>query len=528
VSTTRLAELKSATLVVRVHVRDHLIEVDPAKLPALEQALTAALDSVRMARTRYEPTITSAEERQLYVTFAQGWEGFTRAVPAIVAASRAGDRRTAQQRLAAAFRANQAATRALDADVALNGRGAARARDAAVAQYAAARRFLLAGGALVVILALGLGWAIARAIVGPVRTVAERLEALARGDVSQQVSDALLTRRDEVGALAMAFQELCASQRALAGTAERLAGGDLDVEVPLRSAEDVLGRAMRTLRATTTALVGAVDEVTTAARAGQLGVRADTTPFQGAYATLVRGLNATVEAIVAPVGEAVDALEALAARDLTRRITTEHPGDHARIRRAFNTAAAALSDALGEVAQATTAVAAAGEQIASGSQALAQGTSEQAASLEETTAGLQEVAAMARQNAEHAAQARGLAATARAGAAAGVEAVARLGTAMTDIQTSAHATVQILKTIDEIAFQTNLLALNAAVEAARAGEAGRGFAVVAEEVRALAIRSAGAAQETATLVEASVQRVDGGWSRSTPTCATSSGASSAK
>ena len=64
---------------------------------------------------------------------------------------------------------------------------------------------------------------------------------------------------------------------------------------------------------------------------------------------------------------------------------------------------------------------------------------------------------------------------------------------------------KILGVIVEVTERTNLLALNASILAAQAGEHGRGFAVVAEQIKALADRTAGSAQDIGKLIT-TVQR----------------------
>ena len=166
-----------------------------------------------------------------------------------------------------------------------------------------------------------------------------------------------------------------------------------------------------------------------------------------------------------------------------------------------NSVLSTISDSIQEGANQT---ASSSAQLSSASRLLATGCSEQGASVTETSAALDEISAMIRSTADNAKKAKDFATQARTAAQSGMETMAEMTVAMHSIETSSLDVSKIVKNIDEIAFQTNILALNAAVEAARAGEAGAGFAVVADEVRSLAQRSAAAARETATKIEAAI------------------------
>ena len=137
-----------------------------------------------------------------------------------------------------AFRESAAA---IEADTVKFVRDAEREQDAA---FASARTQLIVLGVIGAVLALGIAWLITRSLVGPVREMMRAADGIAEGDVDQTIT---VKNRDELGAMAQAFDRMLVYLREQAEVAERVASGDLTVMPQVRSERDLLGTAMQRL-----------------------------------------------------------------------------------------------------------------------------------------------------------------------------------------------------------------------------------------------------------------------------------------
>lgn len=242
----------------------------------------------------------------------------------------------------------------------------------------------------------------------------------------------------------------------------------------------------------------------------------DVVPASQMDNTEIGELTAAVEHIKDRTAEIIDDIryvtKCLADRDLTVASQKEeiYVGSYSPILQSMNDLRYQQNNTLRQIHEMADCLTSSSNQVSDGAQALAQGATEQAASVEELSSSIADMTNEIENNSEKVVSANQLAQKAGEAVMTGNEKMTGLLEAMDEINGNAKDIVNIIKTIDDIAFQTNILALNAAVEAARAGSAGKGFAVVADEVRNLAQKSAEAAKNTTGLIENALASVEKG------------------
>lgn len=319
-------------------------------------------------------------------------------------------------------------------------------------------------------------------------------------EVVRQLSDAMVAGQLDVRGDAGAFSgkdaqtiELMNKMIDALVTPLRLSGHALEQiahgKLPAFVIDDYRGEHHKTKQSINTLLAilygmhGETEHLISSVSQGKLKTRGNDWDYEGIWKELIGGMNAALDAVIAPITEAGSVLDRLARYDLKARMNGKYRGEHAAIRKAMNTTAESLHEAISQLSETVGLVSDVGGQISRVSSLVSKGAEEQSVQLNETSLSLAKLSESASLSASSTAVAQGKAKQASDDILKAKESMGRMVASMKEISAAADKTSSIAIEIDGIAQETGTLSGSAVEKAERMLRSVGGFDVVAQEIR---------------------------------------------
>ncbi len=154
------------------------------------------------------------------------------------------------------------------------------------------------------------------------RLIADKL-ALGVADVTVSASS-----DDEIGALMQSFGKISDNIKSQAAAAEKIASGDLSIEIIPRSDRDILADSMKSMINNLKSLADETYMLTESAIEGDLSVRGNADSFKGRFKEMIEGINKTFDGSVEPYNAVLNFLQKTADGEETEEIENIYKGQY--------------------------------------------------------------------------------------------------------------------------------------------------------------------------------------------------------
>lgn len=206
---------------------------------------------------------------------------------------------------------------------------------------------------IVMLLGIVVIWFLIDKTLKPIKRLVTAANQLARGEIQLDVGN---SSNDELGLLSKAFGTMVANIKRQAEAAEKIAAGDLSINISPNSEMDLLGNSLVLVVESLNNLARESKKLTESSIKGELGIRGNTEKFSGGYKEIIEGFNNTLDAFVAPINVTAEYVERISKGNIPPKITDTYLGDFNEIKNNLNNCIDVMNsllDETGKLIQAT-------------------------------------------------------------------------------------------------------------------------------------------------------------------------------
>ncbi|MFZ0694715.1 MAG: MCP four helix bundle domain-containing protein, partial [Alphaproteobacteria bacterium] len=199
------ADINSETGDIRTAQAVHIFATAPDDQAKIEKNIADLNSKVSDSLKKYESLINSDQEKEVFGKVRSTWQGYMDQAQEMMKLSRANQDEQAivlyRGKMQELYDQNG---EAIDELIKINVEGSAAAKKSGDEVYASSRMIIIVAVVATVVMALGIGYLLVRAVSVPVLRMAIAMKALAGGD--RQVKIVGFGQRDEIGMIADAFE----------------------------------------------------------------------------------------------------------------------------------------------------------------------------------------------------------------------------------------------------------------------------------------------------------------------------------